>query len=96
MVSLRGELDLATAPSVSAKLGEEVGGDGDLVVDAGEVSFVDVSGCRALLEVAERLPTGRRLVLAHAPPQLAKVLKLCGWLDHPRLAVYPDAVGGTA
>ena len=37
MVSLSGELDLATAPSVSAKLGEEVGGDGDLVVDAREV-----------------------------------------------------------
>ena len=96
MVRLSGDLDLASAPRLSAQFEKELRGEGDVVVDARDLSFVDVSGCRALLEVAERLPDRRRLVLAHAPAQLVRILGLCGWLDFPRLVVRPEVIGGTA
>ena len=96
MVALTGELDLATAPFVSATLERELHTDGDVVIDARDVSFVDVSGARVLLRTAERLPTGRQLVVAGAPTRLVKVLQLCGWLDHPGLSVQPRALRSAA
>jgi hypothetical protein len=38
------------APGVGARLEHEVTGDGDVVVDAREVSFIDITGCRTLVE----------------------------------------------
>ena len=85
---LSGELDLGSAPHLNARLKEYVAESGsDVVVDAKELSFVDISGCRVLVDTAKRLPTGRRLVLVHAPSFLVRLLSLCGWLDSPGLVV---------
>lgn len=84
---LSGEFDMDSVAHLSARLTEHVSRDGDVVIEAGGLSFIDVSGCRALVEAAERLDEGRRLVLAHPPRMLVRVMSLCGWADHPRLVV---------
>jgi hypothetical protein len=57
------------------------------VIDAGELSFVDVSGCRALVQTALAMDPPRHLVLEAASAQLLRVLELCGWRHLPALEV---------
>jgi anti-anti-sigma factor len=82
-----GEVDVAVDRYLWSRLEEHLLAEGDVVVDVGEVSFIDVSGCRALVRAATRLRGGRRLVLAHPPRQLVRTLSLCGWADHPRIVL---------
>jgi anti-anti-sigma factor len=86
---LSGELDMDSVAHLCARLTEHVAQDGDVVVEAGGLSFIDVSGCRALVQAAEQLGDGRRLVLAHPPRTLVRIMSLCGWADHPRLELSP-------
>jgi anti-anti-sigma factor len=84
-VHISGDLDFAASPYVSARLAEHLPGSEDIVVDVGGLSFVDVSGCRALIETLLALKPPRRLVLADPSPVLQRVLELCEWRDLPRL-----------
>jgi anti-anti-sigma factor len=88
-VRLCGEIDLSAAGEVRRELGQHVDDEGDVIVDAGEVSFIDVGGCRAIVETAAQLSGDRRLVLRDAPPQLVRVLAICGWDHDPHLTVIP-------
>jgi anti-anti-sigma factor len=91
-IRVSGELDLASAPYVAARLVEHVRGSGDIVIDAGALSFADVSGCRALVQTALAMSAPRQLVIQGARAQLVRVLELCGWRDVPRLEVRPEGV----
>jgi anti-anti-sigma factor len=93
-LELSGEIDVANARHVGARLDERLGGDGDIVVDARELSFIDVSGCRALVQAARQLPGDRRLRVEHAPSVLVRMLTLCGWRDAPQLVVVPETTRG--
>ena len=87
VVVVSGEVDIADEDRLRRHLDERVSGGGDIVVDVGGLSFIDVSGCRALVRVAATLPDGRHLVLVNVPEHLTRVLSLCGWADHPRLVL---------
>jgi len=69
--SLAGELDIATAPSL-----DELRGEGDftpgneVVLELGDLSFIDSQGVRTLLGLAAALQPGGRLIL-HAPSAAA-------------------------
>jgi anti-anti-sigma regulatory factor len=86
VVELSGALDIDAAAYLAARLAE-LDGDGDLVLLTGRLEFVDISGCRALVHAAEARPPGRRLVLPDAGAPLQRVLQLCGWASHERLAL---------
>jgi anti-anti-sigma factor len=75
----RGELDIATAPSLVAALDDGVIGDSAVVVlDLSGVTFMDSTGVRALLGAYDKL--GERLrILASAPCQ--RVLAVTGLTD---------------
>ena len=92
-VEVAGEVDLAVADDVGSWLGEHIAdaGDADVVVDVRHLSFIDVTGCRVLVEIARQLPAGRHLVLVNAPRHLVRTLELCEWLDCPQLRVVPEA-----
>ena len=66
LVSIGGELDLATVPRVSAALSAEpVAGARAVVVDLAGVTFMDSTGLAALLDFERELAApGGRLVLA--------------------------------
>jgi anti-anti-sigma factor len=87
VVSLAGELDIDASAYLAARLGELDEDDGDLVLLTRDLEFVGVAGCRALVRAAEALAPGRRLLLPDPSAQLVRVLALCGWSSHERLAL---------
>ncbi|MEW9533643.1 MEDS domain-containing protein [Microbispora sp. NPDC049125] len=58
---------------------------GDVHVDLSGVSFIDLSGMRALVDTAQSLGSGRSLVLAQVPKHVHQLFKLIGWDGAPGL-----------
>lgn len=81
LVFLRGELDLASAEAALDVLVEALR-DGDLVIDASELAFIDSSGIRSILEAYREANQGvgeGRSVTVRAPTaQVRRVLQLTG------------------
>ena len=80
LASLTGEIDLSTVEEAGARLREAIeGSDGTVAVDLREVSFLDSSGLRLLLQLNEELTgSGRRLVVVQGPRRVARVFELTG------------------
>jgi anti-anti-sigma factor len=80
VVTLIGELDLAGAKDVSACLiGLLDAGTGDVVVDVGELRFVDSTGLSVLVQAHQLARRNRRvLTLRHPTRNVATVLKVTG------------------
>ena len=89
-VSVRGELDAATAPDL-ADLCHSVHADGarDLVIDLTDTSFLDSSGLRALIEAHRLFSSDGNLALAHASEPVRRLLEITGLDDYFTL----DAAG---
>ena len=97
-VLVSGELDLATAPQLSAAVAEH--GDAKmLVLDMTATTFIDSTGVRALLEAHHRSAgSGSRLLVVAGDGAVRRVLELCeldGRLtivsDHPAPTAEPSA-----
>lgn len=80
-VHLAGEMDLSNGMQVRTFLdaatpvdGEN---DGDILIDAGECTFMDVAGTAALLSFA-RARAPRRVRVTAPPPSLCRILELTG------------------
>lgn len=86
VIALSGALDIDSSAFLAARLAE-FDTPGDLVLLTSGLDFADVSGCRALVRVADALGEGRRLVLPDASAPLVRVLKLCGWSERGRLVL---------
>ncbi|HVE99420.1 MAG TPA: STAS domain-containing protein [Mycobacteriales bacterium] len=82
VLTIRGDLDIATAPGLVATF-DELSGSGApaIVVDMRQVTFMDSSGLSALLVAGRRVPPGTRLVLRRPSEQVLRVLTLTGMLD---------------
>jgi anti-sigma B factor antagonist len=80
VVAVVGELDLATAPTLSDALGRVAHRPGKTVrVDMERVGFLDSSGISALVEEQKRrAEAGGRLVLHRASDQVVRVLEISG------------------
>jgi anti-sigma B factor antagonist len=78
-LSLAGELDIASAPVLERAV-ESV--DRPLVIDLGEVTFMDSTGLRALLLARQQAESGGQgLALRPGPRQVQRVFELSGTLD---------------
>ena len=77
-VVVSGELDLATAPRLSAAVADH--GDAKLLVlDMNATTFIDSTGVRALLHADRRgLGSGSRLVVVAGDGAVRRLLELCG------------------
>jgi len=77
---VEGEVDLMTAPSLAKALAEAESA-GPLTLDLREVTFMDSTGLRVLLEARERLspgaPGGLRLIVTEGG-SVDRLLKLVG------------------
>jgi anti-anti-sigma factor len=80
VVCLKGELDLSGSPQLEAALREaEQSHAKEIVVDLGELTFVDSSGLAVLVHAAGRSATnGNQLRITPGRDQVAKVLRLTG------------------
>jgi anti-anti-sigma factor len=80
LASLSGEIDLSTVEAAGERLREAIGqDDGAVVIDLREVTFLDSSGLRLLLQLNRELSeAGRRLVIVQGPRRVARVFELTG------------------
>ena len=80
VLKVRGELDLSTAPTLSWSVAQAVEGRCGLVLlDLGDVSFVDCSGIGALVEAAHLMDAASaHLSVNRVSPQVARMLEITG------------------
>ncbi|WP_371580580.1 STAS domain-containing protein [Streptomyces sp. NBC_01314] len=95
LITLSGEIDLATAPLVYAALAGCLRDDIRTIdVDLTAVTFCDAGGLNAFL-TASRLgaDAGTTLRLHHPPSAMARVIEMtgCGFLLHGRHTVRPPS-----
>ena len=90
VVSVMGEVDLATAPAFDQTLlGVAEERSGEVIVDLTECSFFDSAGLAALLATRERLERANRsLALVVANPTVLKVFQITGFDE--RFEIYPS------
>src|SRR4051794_1212929 len=79
LVSLRGELDLSTAPALDEALRDA---NSEIVVDLSALAFIDASGLNVLASAGRRAERhGDRLVNINASPLARQMFRLTA-LDH--------------
>jgi anti-sigma B factor antagonist len=104
VVSLRGEQDMSTAPSVADALAAATAvGDGDVVVDLSDVQFMDAAIITELARGRTALRSESRALMLRAPSRFAqRLLGVCGLVgDHahvllPKPAHRPSPPGAAA
>jgi anti-anti-sigma factor len=83
VLTLSGELDLASAPMLERELLDaEATGPSRLVIDLAGLAFMDSTGLQALLRARERANSnGHELALRRAPHQVQRVFELTKTVD---------------
>ena len=96
VVSAEGEIDISTAGGLQAQLRELLGvGFTRVVLDLREVSFVDSTGLRALLEIdGESRGAGVEFALLRGPEQVQRLFELTQ-TDHALRFIDPADVDGS-
>jgi anti-anti-sigma factor len=86
-LSLSGELDTSAARSVDRAVDEVVAaGATSLVIDLGQISFIDSSGLRSLIRARQQLGDGTDAVQLRNPqPGTMRLLEITGLQDQFRL-----------
>jgi anti-anti-sigma regulatory factor len=85
-IRLPAEIDIANSADVGALLtAASLATSDDLVIDASALTFVDVSGARAIVQVANASRSNQFVRVTQAPDCLIRVLTICKWIDHPKL-----------
>ena len=83
VVTVRGELDLATADRLWIELEPLLGLHGVVVLDGSGISFLDSSGLRVLLQAGKRAAAdGATFRLVAPQPAVQRVLELSGASGH--------------
>jgi anti-sigma B factor antagonist len=79
IVTLTGELDLATAPVLASELAPVLARQPQrLILDLAGLCFIDCSGLSEFIRASRALPAGRRLTLRSASPATRKLLAMSG------------------
>lgn len=77
IVKLRGEVDLQTSPQVRDAVLGSLGKKGPVVVDMGDIEYIDSSGVACLVEGYQKArQQGTAFSLARVSPAAMRVLKL--------------------
>jgi anti-sigma B factor antagonist len=80
---LAGEIDAASTPQLITALDPLPGNDGDIVIDLSEVSFIDSSGLRALIDAHQRAErSGRRVVMAQPSAVVRRLFDISGLVPY--------------
>ena len=92
IVSVTGELDIATADQAYSYISEVIDGrPAPVTVDLSGLTFCDASGLGALARTARHArEAGRQLMLASARPSLVKIMRITG-LDRVFPELHPSA-----
>jgi anti-anti-sigma factor len=81
-ISVRGELDLSTAPDLEGPLEEALeSGEGSVLIDLSQCEFIDSTGIALIVRAWQRLNSGengRALVICSQNGQVRRVLEITG------------------
>lgn len=91
VVTLSGELDIATVPAVVSVLTElRVAGWADVVLDLRELTFIDSTGLSLLLSAEHAFRAlGGTFAIVDGSPEVARLLETVGLSDHFRRTTFP-------
>jgi anti-sigma B factor antagonist len=91
VISVSGELDLASSPALEEELERVAKSDATtIVVDLAELEFMDSTGLSVLVRAHQRAEeNGRRLGLVNGSQQVQRLLTLTGVADRLTLADAP-------
>jgi anti-sigma B factor antagonist len=80
VVSVRGELDLGTAPELEGPLEDAIGAEAPLLIDLSECEFIDSTGIAMIVRAWQRLGEGGngRVVICSGNEQVRRVLEVTG------------------
>jgi anti-sigma B factor antagonist len=83
VLTLGGELDLATTPVLQEWLAPAMRGTATVVINLSRLSFIDSSGLRLLVQAERQLrDSGGRLVLVRGPRAVHRVFELTSLVSH--------------
>ena len=96
VVTVTGEIDLATVPSLEQELLDAAGDrTGELIVDLTGCTFLDSRGLGALTRASARLARSNRpFALVLPNPNVLKVLRLTGFDE--QIEIYPSLTAAVA
>lgn len=81
MLTIEGELDLATAPRFESRLAQASAGASQVIVDLSRCEFLDASALHALLRTQDRLDPSQEITLVISTPNIVKVFEIT-YLDN--------------
>ncbi len=82
VLSVLGEVDLATAPILDERISAvAAGGAATIVVDLDRVTFMDSSGLQVLLAHIFSSRNGSRIRVTRGSPQVARLFTVSGMLE---------------
>jgi anti-anti-sigma factor len=91
VVTIFGELDLATVDRVQIAMAEAIDATGPVVVDLRACGFVDSRGIGVLAKAAVRLhEEGRDVLFKGVQPRIMRTLEIAGLTDWDQLKIEPE------
>ncbi|WP_169949149.1 STAS domain-containing protein [Microbispora sp. H11081] len=75
-VILAGEVDLSNSAALATALAAARSERGEIVVDTGDLRFVDLAGLRALLAPGSPVKGGTAVRLRNVPPYLSRLIEI--------------------
>jgi anti-anti-sigma regulatory factor len=88
---LAGELDICSAPGLTAALSDAADSTGVLHLDLASVHFCDLAALQAIISLTQasdhKQRPARPVVLHHLPAQAEKILRITGWDTLPGLTI---------
>ena len=82
-----GEIDITNSDAVAQSVRLALADSGDPHLDLSRLSFCDISGIRAFVDMAMSLDGGRKILLHGLPEQLEAVIRVTGWSGLPSLVL---------
>jgi anti-anti-sigma factor len=82
-----GEIDITNSDAVAQSIRLALADTGDPHLDLSRLSFCDISGIRALVDMAMGLEGERKMLLHGLPEQLQEVMRVTGWSGLPSLVL---------
>jgi anti-sigma B factor antagonist len=76
IIHVHGEVDLATVPTLQRALRSAIQNGRHVVVDIANVTYIDLTGFRALVEVTGGLGERQTLALAGSSPLVHRVIEI--------------------
>lgn len=92
IITIAGELDLASSPALADELERLADVDGPpVIIDLRELEFMDSTGLSTLVRAQGRLEAaGRRLAVVRGAPQVHRLLELTGVAERLELLDSPE------